>query len=289
MACYSIMLMVFVLTLKKGYYKYQMGQLAWTIAIIVVTVVQVGGRAFLPMGRDARGREGENMAQGQGVGDGPGRKEVVGEAWTIAIIVVTVVQVGVALTSPRGRWGTGGAVKWKAVERIQVRPWEVILPAHPSPTCMPANSAPLPFPSRHRMHTTFFTLLYKPVPAGNRKLERGHFPQSNCISPKRAGRRMIEEIEFYFRLERAYLSPSPISIPCPPLSAFACAGQLFHPKHLQRPILVPVPRRFSHLQRLHGLLLWHRIGCVRRNLIFLQKGGIDVTAVSLMLPHFVVH
>mmetsp|Transcript_14441 Transcript_14441/g.39280 ORF Transcript_14441/g.39280 Transcript_14441/m.39280 type:complete len:492 (+) Transcript_14441:2-1477(+) len=40
MGCYSFMLMVFVLTLKKGYYKYQMGQLAWTIAIIVVTVVQ---------------------------------------------------------------------------------------------------------------------------------------------------------------------------------------------------------------------------------------------------------
>jgi len=41
MGCYSLMLMLFVLSLKKGYYKYQMGQLAWTIAIIVVTVVQV--------------------------------------------------------------------------------------------------------------------------------------------------------------------------------------------------------------------------------------------------------
>jgi len=30
-----------VLTLTKGYYKYQVGQLAWTIAIIVITVVQV--------------------------------------------------------------------------------------------------------------------------------------------------------------------------------------------------------------------------------------------------------
>jgi len=38
---YSTMLMTVVLTLKKGYYKYQMGQLAWTIAIIVITVVQV--------------------------------------------------------------------------------------------------------------------------------------------------------------------------------------------------------------------------------------------------------
>jgi len=38
---YSTMLIVVVLTLKKGYYKYQMGQLAWTIAVIVITVVQV--------------------------------------------------------------------------------------------------------------------------------------------------------------------------------------------------------------------------------------------------------
>merc|ERR1719440_244345 len=38
---YSAMLMTVVLTLKKGYYKYQMGQLAWTVAIIVITVVQV--------------------------------------------------------------------------------------------------------------------------------------------------------------------------------------------------------------------------------------------------------
>ena len=38
---YSAMLVVTVLTLTKGYYKYQVGQLAWTIAIIVITVVQV--------------------------------------------------------------------------------------------------------------------------------------------------------------------------------------------------------------------------------------------------------
>ncbi|EOD20398.1 phosphatidate cytidylyltransferase [Emiliania huxleyi CCMP1516] len=41
MAAYSFMLMLFVLTLKAGYYKYQVGQLAWTMAVIVVTVVQV--------------------------------------------------------------------------------------------------------------------------------------------------------------------------------------------------------------------------------------------------------
>jgi len=38
---YSAMLMTFVFTLKKGYYKYQVSQLAWTIAAIVITVVQV--------------------------------------------------------------------------------------------------------------------------------------------------------------------------------------------------------------------------------------------------------
>ena len=38
---YSAMLVTTVLTLKKGYYKYQMGQLAWTITTIVITVVQV--------------------------------------------------------------------------------------------------------------------------------------------------------------------------------------------------------------------------------------------------------
>jgi len=38
---YSGMLVLTVLTLKHGYYKYQVGQLAWTIATIVITVVQV--------------------------------------------------------------------------------------------------------------------------------------------------------------------------------------------------------------------------------------------------------
>lgn len=37
---YSTMLILTVLTLTKGYYKYQVGQLAWTVAIIVITVVQ---------------------------------------------------------------------------------------------------------------------------------------------------------------------------------------------------------------------------------------------------------
>ena len=41
LALYSLMLIAFVLTLQKGYYKYQMGQLTWTIATIVITVVQV--------------------------------------------------------------------------------------------------------------------------------------------------------------------------------------------------------------------------------------------------------
>lgn len=40
LALYSAMLILTVLTLKKGYYKYQMGQLAWTISTIVITVVQ---------------------------------------------------------------------------------------------------------------------------------------------------------------------------------------------------------------------------------------------------------
>jgi len=38
---YSTMLIATVLTLTKGYYKYQMGQLAWTISTIVITVAQV--------------------------------------------------------------------------------------------------------------------------------------------------------------------------------------------------------------------------------------------------------
>jgi hypothetical protein len=46
---------------------------------------------------------------------------------------------------------------------------------------------------------------YKPVPAGKRKLERVTFLNCNCISPESPGRRLIEEIQFSFRLERAYL------------------------------------------------------------------------------------
>jgi len=38
---YSTMLMITVLTLTKGKYKYQVGQLAWTVSIISITVVQV--------------------------------------------------------------------------------------------------------------------------------------------------------------------------------------------------------------------------------------------------------
>jgi phosphatidate cytidylyltransferase len=38
---YSGMLIATVLSFRHGYYKYQMGQLAWTIAIIVIIVVQV--------------------------------------------------------------------------------------------------------------------------------------------------------------------------------------------------------------------------------------------------------
>jgi hypothetical protein len=45
---------------------------------------------------------------------------------------------------------------------------------------------------------------YKHVPGGKRNLERGHFSQSNCISPESPGRRLIEDIELSFRLERAY-------------------------------------------------------------------------------------
>jgi hypothetical protein len=44
----------------------------------------------------------------------------------------------------------------------------------------------------------------KPIPACKKTLERGHCSQSKCISPERPGRRLIEEIEFSFRLERAY-------------------------------------------------------------------------------------
>ena len=38
---YSLLLMTFVFTLEPRYYKYQVGQLAWTVVSIVITVVQV--------------------------------------------------------------------------------------------------------------------------------------------------------------------------------------------------------------------------------------------------------
>ena len=41
LCCYSTLLVLTVLSLTKGYYKYQMGQLAWTMAICVITVAQV--------------------------------------------------------------------------------------------------------------------------------------------------------------------------------------------------------------------------------------------------------
>ena len=41
MGLYSVLLVTTVLTLTKGYYRYQMGQLAWTMAICVFTVAQV--------------------------------------------------------------------------------------------------------------------------------------------------------------------------------------------------------------------------------------------------------
>jgi len=41
MGLYSVLLVTTVLSLTKGYYKYQMGQLAWTMAICLITVGQV--------------------------------------------------------------------------------------------------------------------------------------------------------------------------------------------------------------------------------------------------------
>ena len=37
MGLYSVLLVTTVLSLTKGYYKYQMGQLAWTMAICLIT------------------------------------------------------------------------------------------------------------------------------------------------------------------------------------------------------------------------------------------------------------
>jgi hypothetical protein len=55
---------------------------------------------------------------------------------------------------------------------------------------------------------------HKPIPARKRKLERGHSSPSDCISPERSGRRLIEKIQFSFRLERAYDTPP--AGPCTP-------------------------------------------------------------------------
>ena len=41
MLAYSLLLVTSVLALRAGHYRYQVGQLAWTIAIIVITVAQV--------------------------------------------------------------------------------------------------------------------------------------------------------------------------------------------------------------------------------------------------------
>ena len=41
MGLYSALLVLTVLSLTKGYYKYQMGQLAWTVTICVLIIAQV--------------------------------------------------------------------------------------------------------------------------------------------------------------------------------------------------------------------------------------------------------
>lgn len=39
-SCYVLLFMIFVMSLKKGYYKYQVGQLAWTALSIALIVLQ---------------------------------------------------------------------------------------------------------------------------------------------------------------------------------------------------------------------------------------------------------
>jgi hypothetical protein len=58
----------------------------------------------------------------------------------------------------------------------------------------------------HVLSSCIFLVLAsdKPVPAVKIKLKRGHFAQSNCISPESRGRWWIEGIEFSFRLGWAY-------------------------------------------------------------------------------------
>jgi hypothetical protein len=63
--------------------------------------------------------------------------------------------------------------------------------------------------------------LHKPVPVGKKKLERGHFSQSKCISPERPGRLLIEAIESSFCPGTGLYPPSrqpksPSAFPSPP-------------------------------------------------------------------------
>lgn len=47
MILYIIDFVIFVLSLKKGFYKYQIGQIAWTMLTIIIVVYQV--RAIVPV------------------------------------------------------------------------------------------------------------------------------------------------------------------------------------------------------------------------------------------------
>jgi hypothetical protein len=85
--------------------------------------------------------------------------------------------------------------------------------------------------------------MYEPVPGYKRKLERGHFSQSHCISAERPGRRLIE-VRVLFSTERG-LSPSTPPVctilsprPYPPLPSGIPAS----PPHL-RPVAVAPSRR----------------------------------------------
>ena len=40
---YAGLFVIFVLSLKKGYYKYQFGQLTWTVFSLAITMVQANG------------------------------------------------------------------------------------------------------------------------------------------------------------------------------------------------------------------------------------------------------
>ena len=47
MILYISIFVIFVLSLKKGFYKYQLGQIAWTTLTILIVVYQV--RAIFPV------------------------------------------------------------------------------------------------------------------------------------------------------------------------------------------------------------------------------------------------